>query len=176
MVDLLSATMPFLSLALVVAITGLAASAPPIPVALAPISAEALHQCKGADLEKTLKAALGRAKRLRLVAESEDAPTRMEILECSEREERKQTFSSKSGPGKGPVGGVAGIGGDSEISLQNDSVLSVILRARLVAGPRFVNVTSGPKDRTLREAAKSLQHAIDKALTDRGPWLLASPP
>ena len=163
-------------MAMVVAVTGMAASAPPVPVALAPISAEALHRCKAADLENALKATLGRAKRLRLVAESEDAPTRLEILECSEREERKKTFSSKSGPVKGPVGDGVGIGVDSEISLQNDSVLSVTLRARLVAGPRFVNVTSGPKNRTLREAATSLQHAIDKALTERGPWLLASPP
>jgi hypothetical protein len=167
--------MPFLTLALVVAVPGLAASAPPIPVALAPISGEALHQCKATDLEKALKGALGRAKRLRVVAESEDAPTRMEILECSEREERKKTFSSKSGPLKGPVGGGVG-GGDSEVSLQSDSISYVTLRARLVSGSRFVNVTSGPKDRTLREAATSLQHAIDKALTERGQWLLASPP
>ena len=130
--------MPLFTLALALAITGLTTSAPPIPVALAPISEEALHECKAADLEKALRGALGRAKRLRLVPESEEAAIRMEILECIQSEQHKQKFTSKSGPVKEPVGRGVG-GGDSE-------------------------------------ALKSLQHAIDNALTERGQWLLASPP
>lgn len=162
-----------------IARAGLSTAAPTIPVALAPISAAALHGCRAADLEKALKGGFGRAKRFRLALEAEEAPTRMEILECSWLDQRKQTLTSKSGPVKGPVGDGVGIGVDSELGIQVESVGTVILRVRLVAGPRSVDVASGGKDRNLREAAGTLRRAIDRVLTERGEWLLAahtSPP
>ena len=165
-----------LALTIVLARPALSHAGVPIPVALAPISSETLHDCDEADLERALKGSLRRAKRFRLVPTLEQASTRIEIVECSRLEHHKQTFTSKGGPVKGPVGVGIGIGADKEVGVQSESVRSVILRARVVSGSRFVDVASGPKDRTLREAAQILRHAIDRALEERGQWLLASRP
>ena len=164
------------TLAIVLAGPALSPAGSPIPVALAPISSETLHECDEADLEKALKAGFRRAKGFRFVPTLEQAPTRIEIVECSRLEHHTQTFTSKGGPIKGPVGRGVGIGTDTEVAVQSESVRSVILRARVVSGSRFVDVASGPKDRTLREAAETLRHAIDRALEERGQWLLASRP
>ena len=165
-----------LTWALVIAPTGPGAAAPPLPVALAPVSTEALHDCDVADLESALRRAFGRAKSFRLVPPPEDAPARLEILECSRLEQHKQTITSKGGPAKVPVVRGVGRSADREIGVQTEAVRAAMLRARVVAGSRFVTVASGPKDRTLREAADTLRRAIDRAIGERGQWLLASRP
>ena len=43
-----------------------------------------------------------------------------------------------------------------------------------VSGDRFIDVASGPKDRTLAEAADSLRRALDDGLKTRGAWLVAA--
>jgi hypothetical protein len=132
------------------------------------------HHAEGQRYEPSILAAP--SKTLRLVLQAEDAPTRLEILECSRLEHHKQTFTPKGGPVKIPVGRGVGSGAEREIGVQTESVRAVTLRARVVAGSRFVDVASGPKDRTLREAADTLRRAIDKAIKERGQWLLGSPP
>jgi hypothetical protein len=153
-----------------------ALSAPVTSIALAPISSEALHQCAVGDLKKALRSRLGRSRLFRLVPPPEDtASVTLEIVECSRLEQRKQTFTSKGGPVTGPVGRGAGTGAESDVGVQTETVRSVILRARLASGSRFVGVAASPRDRTLLEAADTLRGAIDKALTERGPWLLPGP-
>ena len=56
---------------------------PPLTVALAPISDEALHGCKARDLEKALRGGLARSKRYRFLPDAGDAHASLEILECS---------------------------------------------------------------------------------------------
>jgi hypothetical protein len=170
-------------LALAIAIPAAATAAEPrVPVALAPISVEGLHECEVADLEKALRRGLVRAKRFHLVGGLDEAPARMEIVECTRLERHKQTATSKGGPIHGPTGcgptGHVGIasGSESDVALQTESLRSVILRARVVAGSRFIDVASGPKDRTLREAVETLRRAIDRAIADRGQWLLVPRP
>ena len=164
------------ALAIVLMLAAPSPAAVPISVALAPISNEMLHDCDEDDLEKALKSSFRRAKRFRFVPRLEQASTRIEIVECSRLEHHKRAFTSKGGPVKGPVGSGIGIGSDQEVGTQGESIRSVVLRARVVSGSRFVDVASGRKDRTLREAAQTLRHAIDRALEDRGLWLLAPRP
>ena len=171
----MTANTSLLTFAILLARPALSPAAVPIPVALAPISSETLHGCDEADLEKALKGSFGKAKRFRFVPTLEQAAARIEVVECSRLEHHKQTVTSKGGPVKGPVGvGGIGVGADNEVGAQSESVRSVILRARVVSGTRFVGVASGPKDRTLREAAQTLRHAIDRALKDvtNGCWPL----
>ena len=144
---------------------------------LAPISGEALHGCQAPEVEKALRGALARSKRLRLLPEGGGVRASLEILECSRAERQEGKFTSKGGPG-GPVrgpgqGGVARVT-EGEIGVQTESIRLVALRARIVSGDRFIDVVSGPKDRTLAEAAGSLRRALDDGLKTRGAWLVAA--
>ncbi len=174
-------TPPLFALAIVLTHPQFTAATQPVQVGLVPISDEVLHLCSVPDLEKGLKGGLGGARRFSFVPEMEAAPVKIEILDCSRLEQAKRTLTSKGGPIKIPVetpggGRGIGVGAESEVSLERQSTRLVVLRARLVAGPRFADVTSGPKDRTLHDAVETLRHEIDKVLKERGEWLLASPP
>jgi hypothetical protein len=166
----------FLHRMAVMVLAAAAVPASPVAISLAPVTAEALHGCDADNLAKTLRGRLDKAKRFRLVSENETAAIVLEVLECSRVEQRTATFTSKGGPIVGPVGGGVGIGSDSEIGVQTGSTRSVVLRARVGAGSRFIEVAAGPKDRTLREAADTVRNAIDKALGARGTWLVGAPP
>lgn len=149
-----------------------------VPVALAPIPDEAMHGCRAAEVEKALRGGLARGKRFRLLRE--EAPgTRatLEILECSRAERQEGELTAKGGPVSGGTrdGGLAR-GADREVAMQTRTVRLVAVRGRVTSGERFIDVASGPKDRSLSEAVQTLRRAIDEALKDRGSWLLASQP
>lgn len=71
-----------------------------------------------------------------------------------------------------PVGRGIAQGGDTETGLRLEAQGLVVLKARLRSGSRFAEVSAAPKDRNLSEAAESLKNAIDRALEQRGRWLL----
>jgi hypothetical protein len=160
-------------LLLVVALvpSGSSASIPPVTLALAPISDEALHGCRAAELEKTLLGRLARGKRFHLLRDVEKPQASLEILECSRSERQEGKFTAKGGAFPGTRGG-----GERDLRVQTETTRVVALRARIVSGDRFIDVASGPKDRTLSEAADTVRRAIDEALKSRGDWLVGARP
>jgi hypothetical protein len=146
-------------------------------LALAPISDEALHGCRAAEVEKALRGRLTRAKRFRLVREDDRAHAVLEILECSRAERQEGELTAKGGPVSGGTrdGGLAR-GADREVGMQTRTIRLVALRGRVMSGERFFDVASGPTDRSLSEAVDTLRRAIDEALKTRGAWLVASEP
>jgi hypothetical protein len=160
-------------LLLVAFIAGAGASTPPPPTAVGqvPLSPDALHACTAGELKKALVGAFRMSKRFRYIPDLDDAPIKLEILECTRLERITQTLTSTARPIKIPVGGGAGFGGEEDAALQTDTARLVRLRARIAAGTRFVNIESDAKDERLKVAAESIRREIEKALTDHGEWL-----
>jgi len=167
----------FLLLALVLATPAPSAVTTPVPISLSAIPDDVLHGCRVGELEKALRGRLARGKRFHLQRDAEGTRATLEILECSRAERQEGEFTAKGGPVTGPTkeGGL-GRGADREVVMETKTVRLVAVRARLVSGERFVDVSSGPKDRSMNDAADTLRRAIDHALRDRGEWLLASRP
>ena len=169
-------TAPCAVLAAFIAGTGLPRAAGPIAVSLAPISAEALHECKEADLKKALLEGLGPSKVFRYIPDLQEAPLKIEIVACTRLEQVKRTFNSSGRPIRIPIGTGVGFGGEGEVGVQSESTRWAILRARVGAGTRFLNVEADPKDRSLKIAAESIRREIEKAFTEHGEWLLEAAP
>jgi hypothetical protein len=152
-------------------------SARPVSLVLAPVSVEALYGCRAADLDAALRRALRGGKRFRLEAAPEPAGLRLEVLECSDAEQDKARVTQRSRPVSGPTkhGGVTR-GNEEEIEFAQEALRTVGVRARVFAGSRFLDLASSPKDRNLREAADTLRRALDRALAERGTWLLEPRP
>ena len=157
----------------VLALAIAAGSAPP-DVAIAPVEPAVVKGC-GEGVETALRRALGRSKRVRMAADPDRASLVLEILECSRLDQtaRATDYGEKSGLEKGGI-----VASEFEVGVGQESVRTVILRARLRAGSRFVDVGSGPDDPDLGKAAESLRRDVDKVMKERGGWLLsgATPP
>jgi hypothetical protein len=140
-------------------------------VAVAPVEAAVVRGC-GEGVESTLRRALGRSKRVRVAADAGRAPLVLEVLECSRLDQtfRASDYGEKSGLEKGGI-----VASEFEFGVGRDSVRTVILRARLRGGSRFVEVASGPDDPDLGKAAESLRREVDKVVKERGAWLMMGP-
>lgn len=148
-----------------------------VSLVLAPVSMQALHDCRAADLDSALRRSLRGGKRFRLESAPEQAPLRLEILECSDATQEKARVTRRGRPVSGPTkhGGVTR-GNEEEIEFAQEAQRSVAIRARVSAGSRFLDVASSPADRNLREAADTLRRALDRALAERGAGLLEPRP
>ena len=140
-------------------------------VALAPVEPAVVKGC-GEGVETALRRALGRSKRVRPATDADRAPLVLEVLECSRLDQTVQSsdYGEKSGVEKGRI-----VTSEFEIGVGRESVRTVILRGRLKAGARFVEVASGPDDPDLGKAADSLRRDVDKVMKERGSWLLGGP-
>jgi hypothetical protein len=149
------------------------ADAAPATLRLAPLAEEALHACKARELETALRDRLRKGKRFRFLAQDTRAQLVLEVTECSMLRQRRRVFDSGGRPVTMPTeGGGVARGGETETGLRLEAQGVVVLKARLGAAPRLLEVSSAPKDRNLSQAADSLQRAIDRMLEERGGWLL----
>ena len=144
-------------------------SSPSVAIA---IPESSLTKPCGDRLETALRRALGRSKRVRLVPRGEDAQLAVEVLECSRLDQttRSLDYEEDSGLERERI-----VTSEFEVGVGRESIRTFILRARLVSGPRFIDVASGPDDHDLDAAARSVRRAMDKALAERGAWLLERP-
>jgi hypothetical protein len=142
---------------------------PPATVVLAPIGGETINRCNPDKLTSALKRGLRRGKHFRLGASEQDAVW-LELLECSHFDQVAKTVGY--GQEGNPESGGLIMASEQTVELGRESIRTAVLRARLVSGPRFIEVASGPDDRHLEAAVSSLRSAIDAALEDRGRWLI----
>jgi hypothetical protein len=132
-----------------------------------------LRGCKAAVLDKQLRDRLRKSSEFRLSEAGQHAPLALEILECSLFEVRQRALTTGGRPVRLPTEdrGTA-LGSENELALRQDATPRAVLKARLGAGSRFLALASGPKDKNLSEAADSLKRSIERALRERGRWLL----
>jgi len=139
-------------------------------VAIAPLDAAIVKGC-GQGVETALRRALGRSKRVRVAADAERAPLILEVQECSRLDQTAKAVEYGKDGWTEKGGRISA--SEIEVGVERESVRTIILRGRLRAGARFVDVASGPDDPDLGKAAESLRRDVDKAMKERGEWLLS---
>ena len=134
-----------------------------------------MHACGGAPVvERAVARALQHSKRLRTATNGEAPRVSVQIASCQAQVVRKRKVTSQGGPISGPTGG-GGVasGSEEEVSFQQESTMTAALEGRVEAGTRSLPVSTAGKSRSLDDAADDFRRALDAALKELGPWLLA---
>ncbi len=163
------------SLVVLLGLAPLSEAPQPLTIRIVTASDALIVSCKSGAVEKRLAEHLSKDRIFRVATGDEPTDLKAEIVKCVAASRQKTVSNIQGTPLKLPTGrfGVM-TGGEQDYDVHTDTTWRVVLRVRLTAGERSLDLVSDPIDERLSQATKTVGNAIEQAVKEKRRWLLGA--